>query len=162
MKPFHETEYGSKLTQQQCQFLDLMFNVKSELNKEQSFEARLTEACDACAMMGPWTDMLEHIHYYLSFYQYNNKYQALIGKQIMFWNIQKEALQDVDKDDVLKELGKMDKLSDLSDKLLESIERLYKEIYTEDILISSAKEEVKKAMSPEMRLRERKANGVRV
>jgi len=44
MKPFPQTEYGSKLTPQQQQFLELMFNVNSELNKEQSFEDRLNEA----------------------------------------------------------------------------------------------------------------------
>ncbi len=93
MKPFPETEYGSKLTPEQCIFLDLMFNVKSELNKEQSFEARLTEACEMCKMMEPWTSQLEHIHHYLSFYQYNNEYQALISKQIMLWNIHKEAIK---------------------------------------------------------------------
>ena len=164
MKPFQQTEYGSKLTPEQCQFLDLMFNVNSELNKEQSFEDRMNEAITMSGLSSeaPLKGMLEHIHYYLSFYQYNNKYQLLVGKQIMFWNIQKEALTDISKDDVTKELGKMDKLSDLGDKLLASIEQLYREIYTEGLLIDNAKSEVKKAQSPEQRLKSRTNGGVKV
>jgi len=141
-------------------FLDLMFNVKSELNKEQSFEDRMNEAImlSGLDVNAPMKGMLEHIHYYLSFYQYNNKYQLLVGKQIMFWNIQKQALVDVG-EDVTKDLGKMDKLSDLGDKLLESIEQLYREIYSEDQVIENAKDQVKIAMSPERRLRNRKVKG---
>lgn len=153
MTPFSSTTYAAGKLSSTVRFVELLCG--SELTKERNFERRLELAIKKSEVPA---DILlkeetqELIHSYLSFYQHNGKYQQLFSKQIQSWRMHRLLLEDFQADDI----GQREKMNDLCDKFDAQIEKLFNEIYGADPLIDIAKREIRKARSPEARLREKK------
>lgn len=157
MTPFHTTDYAKQQDPKHVKFVELMFSAKSEVSKDMSFDERLKKAA---RLSGVEPEIMQQdkvrdlINHYLGYYRFDLKYHALQGKLIMLWHVNREILNEVDAEDVLKSLDKMNKLADLQDKLRGSIEKLMSEIYGD--VLEIGKEKVKQVLSPEERIKRKK------
>lgn len=162
MKPFVQTEYGSKQDPNLVRFVELLCSPDSELRESANFEERLAGCCKATGLeqtIFSQEKTKEVIYHYMSFYLYSNKHQVLLSSQIQFWNINKLALRNIEfaeADDGSKELTLHDKITDLLTKLESKISKLISEIYGAEEIGGIAKEQIKKVgRSLEQRLKEK-------
>lgn len=166
MKAFKDTEYAMGVPENHVKFVELLCNYRAPGNKQTNFQERLEDAATMCEMDVNALDdggIRELIHAYLSYYQYHSKYQLLLNYQITQWRIGKlflEGIEEGDAEGLTKEITLMDKMTDLSWKLNQKIENLYSEIYGESEIIDIARDQVKKALSPEQRMKNRKKKEV--
>lgn len=159
---FRETRYATGHQEDHIKFVELLCDYRSDLNKEKNFDERLDEAA---TISGVGEDPLNNeeikkiIHNYLSFYQYHNKFSLLFNYQVTLWRISKLFLNEVDSPDaetLTKTINFLDKMTDLSSKLEQRIENLYSEIYGDDKVIAIAKDQIKKNLTPEQRLKNKR------
>jgi hypothetical protein len=156
MKSFADTDIARQSVPARVAFVEALC---SRSNRERNFQERLHLAGgDEETLKDPQVRGL--IHYYLSYYQNNGKFQLLFNYMLTQWNVSKLFLEEwveADVESITKKVTMMDKMTDLSSKLNEKIEVLFSEIYGDDEVIGIAKDQiVQTAMSPERRLRKKK------
>lgn len=152
---FDKTTFAKAYTAQEIRFVQILCDPEHQPNKEYDFNDRLTQArISADADELQLDDRIKAlIHYYLSHYLNNNKYQQLVSKQIQLWNLHRLALDDMTPDKDVIEMHR--KITELIDSLTDSIEALEEKIYMSPEIKEIAKEEIKNTLSPEKRLKRR-------
>lgn len=141
------------------EFVKIMTDPTNQVNKEKNFEARLAEAIKQSGVaedVMTRAEVKDLLHYRLSYVLYNNKYQRLLTKQVQLWNLCRLTLNDFGNEDMVKDVGLHDKINELIDRLSGQVESLYSEIYGAPEIQDIAKEQVKRTMSPEQRLKKNK------
>lgn len=151
---FAKTEHAQKYPDSTVRFVEFLCE-----SQEKNFEERVQQAIK---VSGANTDVLDQkptrdlIHYYLSYFKYNNKHQLLLGKQIQLWNLQRLVIEPFDEADLKEEVSVHEKMNTLCDTLCQQIEQLYSEIYGAPEIQAIAQDAVKQTMSPEERLKRKK------
>lgn len=149
--------------------MELVYGQKSPLNAIQDIGEKKLEAA-AKAKLNIKEDFVieimnlkhkgfeELMFHYLSYYQFNNKFQLLLSKQQLFWSIQKVLNKPVDEVEdetqMEKKLDSRHKITNTAQELINEIEYLKSEIYGTDDVKKVVEMHLRKVITPEMRLKQ--------
>lgn len=140
------------------EYISLMYDKKSKLNKIENLEERKLKACSQAKLDSKEEWVIEmmamkvqEINYlvfiYMGYYQNSNKLHKLLSDQQLFWDMQMKVM---DPATPMKERMEMSKASD---KLLPMIDKGLSEIFGSDDVVNAAEEEIRKIQSLETRLK---------
>lgn len=146
-------------------YIEAMYEKGSVLNQINDLQERKLKACEIAGlnpedhgplleMKDPETNLL--IFHFLSYYQYNNKFNLLMAKQQLLWQSMKTMMEATETDKMKEAMN----LSDDCDKLEARVEALYSEIYGDKQTTETAQMEIRKEVqmkTPEMRIAKKSA-----
>lgn len=125
--------------------------LKSGLNPKDSYVKDIMDLKDKA-----FEELLFH---YLSYYQFNNRFQLLITKQQLFWSMQRVMNRPLNEDEedeevMRKKLNARYAISNDAKSLIDEIEYLKSEIYGTDDVKKMAEMHVRKMLTLETRLKQ--------
>lgn len=155
---FSDTKYAKSFSHPEkakiIRFIELMYGKESILHKITNLEDRQAEALKRSALSeAPSSDEFKKLWFdYLSFFEHNNRYTWLIIREELLYNSLNKLRGTFE--DSKEEIAVKDSLDKLCERLIDGIEKGYRDVYGEMADYAEGKIKAKVAKSVEERLKE--------
>lgn len=154
--------FSSKFKEKLLNYVEAMYNQKSDLNKIHDLEERKEQACLRCGLKSDDVrsiidmedDAFNEVVFYYHSINSSLKFMGLCTDYQLYWRIQKTINSEIkDKEDVENILKKRADLSIISRDLAARIEIIQGEIFTTKDVAEYAEKAIREMLSPEKRIK---------
>jgi len=143
------------MTPEEQHYIALVYGRQSELKFIDKIEERKKAALARSGLKEAKGLEQEIMRYLIT--QNDLKYSLLVSRQEMYWEtlskLRNQIVDATDTDEQIKIVKLKKELDQLSERLMEGIAKLYREIFESADIIDAAKEHTKVTYSPEQRIK---------